>query len=569
MKRISLASTRAKVIAVLAVVALVAGSVLVYARVREASLPAVEVTTVTRTRLTNSVVAVGDIEAGARNVISLLPSVKVVDVLVEEGQRVSAGDTLIVLDTSEFERQLVQQGITLDDARSTLDHLAGASSTMDRGTAAGAVSQAGVALDSARAQLDAARRNLADVPALTENALRQADVAVEAAVSRRDAAEQGVESVRRLNRNAVDQAEIAVDAAELAVDKAKRDLADLKRQLVTGVITQAVYDAQQPALRLALQAAESALSSAEVTLSTARVAADADEDQALQAVQDAENAIASAEASREAASLQGNTTLEAAEKAVTDAELAVRSAELGLADARRAATFAGQSSAERADNQSSQVSLVEATIAHLWDKVEEGRLRASVDGVVSRVDAEAGRYPQVGDLIVVEGSTGYVASVEVSQPDSVGIRPGQRVTVTLKGIGTVYEGSVTEVAPVAEVSTTSADTAPKVTVTASVLDPDDTIRVGFEADAEIHLDEKASALQVDPAAIVREPGTGRAYALVVGDDNRVARAWVRTGIEGDATIEVLDGLVEGQECIVDPDPTLRDGTEVRITRGAR
>lgn len=70
----------------------------------------------------------------------------------------------------------------------------------------------------------------------------------------------------------------------------------------------------------------------------------------------------------------------------------------------------------------------------------------------------------LGDVIVVGGSSGLVASVEVEQADSVGIKPGQRATVTPKGVGKTYQGSVAAVAPAAEKSATAFDQKPKVTV---------------------------------------------------------------------------------------------------------
>ncbi|HSN43074.1 MAG TPA: HlyD family efflux transporter periplasmic adaptor subunit, partial [Propionibacteriaceae bacterium] len=267
--------------------------------------------------------------------------------------------------------------------------------------------------------------------------------------------------------------------------------------------------------------------------------------------------------------LRSDAELGVAQKAVSDAQRAVRSAEIALSTARSGATAARANNSQRVSTQDSQVALLDATIRSLRDKIDQGRLRAAVDGVVSRMDAVEDQYPQLGDSIVVEGAVGYVASLDVAQADSVGVRPGQTATVTLKGIGTTFTGTVAAVAPVAEKSATSADQHPKVTVEVSVLDPDDTVRVGYEADVEVLLEDKAQTLTLSPDAVRRDPTTGNTYAWVVDERNRLNRVFVRTGIETADEVEVLSGLEEGQDCVLDPDDGLTEGETVRIAGGRR
>lgn len=564
-----LKSRRAKITAGVVALAVLGGGAFGLARAIESARPEVQLTTVARSRITNSVVAVADIEAGARNTITLSPSVRVIDVLVEEGQRVAAGDLLAVLDTSEFDAQLEQQGITLEDARSTLRYLSGPSASANSVTAAQAVDQARVALQNALAAEEAARVNLGNVPGSNDSALRQAELALESAQRNADAAASRIDSVREVSDHAVRQAELTLDAAELAEDKAARDLADLKNRLASGQITQAEYNAQFPSLQYAVDSAANARRSAQVSLENAQVTADANVAAAEQAAEDADTAVAHAEAARDSTGLQADAQLQAAERAVADAQRGVQAAEITLAGAQSGTGAAAAANSERVSNQRSQISLLDANIAYLADKIDQGSLRASVDGVVSRMDAVAGEYPQTGDAIVVQGASGYLANLDVSQADSVGVKAGQRASVTLKGIGTVFTGSVARVAPIAEKSATSADQDPKVTVEVSVLDPDDTIRIGFEADVEIFLDDKQAALQVAADAVRSEPGSGRRYVFVVDDARRLHQVFIRTGIQTADSVEVLDGLTPGQECVLDPADSLTDGVTVRIAGGAR
>lgn len=564
-----LRSTRAKAIAVVVVLAVVGSSVFWAVRAWQASRPVVSLTTVTRARITDSVVAVGDIKSGKQNTITLSPSVKVVNVHVREGQRVARGDVLVTLDTSEYARQLEQQGITLSDAESMLRFLSGPNAEMNNASAGNTVNQASIALDNALAAAEAARQHLADVPGLNDNALRQAEIALERARLSAEAARVNLDSTRALNENAICQARLALDAARDAKREAEYDLADLKAKLQAGLITQAEYDAQYPLLRSALTNAENAYWSAQVSLDTTLVSADAANERAVQAVREADLAVASAEAALDAVAQQADSQLQAAQRTVGDAQRAVNSAEVALSNALTAAGFARASDDQRVASQSSQIDQVEATIAHLLGKIDQGKLRAAVDGVVSRVDAESGQYPQLGDVVVVEGTSGYLASLDLDQADSAGITTGQRASITLKGIGATFQGSVASVAPIAQRSATSADRDPKVTIEVSILDPDATIRIGFEADVEIFRDDKPSVLEVGLDAVRSEPGTGRRYVFVVDDHNLVTRVFISTGIESGDRVEVLSGLAEGQDCVLNPPDNLVDGMTVRIAGGGR
>ena len=564
MKTLVLRTRKAKAIAAVAAVAVLGTGVFSVVRFQESRYPQVQLTQVTQARLTSSVIAVGDIEARDRNVITLSPAAKVVEVLVGEGERVGRGDVLAILDTSEYASQLEQQQINLSAAESTLDYLSGPNSATNGATSQNAVSQAAVALENARAAEAAARQNLANLPGFADSALTQAELVLQGAILNADAARTNLDSARELNRDAVCQAEIALDVARIAYDKAEHDLAELKQRLVLGQVTQAEYDAQCPVLAFTVDVARNTLHSAHVALESARVSADANVSLAEKAVPDADLAIASAEAARDAAALKSDADRQGAERAVSDAQRAITSAEIALSNAQNAADAAGASDAERTSNQSSQISLLDANIRYLRDKVEQGRLRANVAGVVSRMDAVVNQYPQLGDAIVVEGTYGFVAAVDIDQADSAGIKPGLGATVRVKGIGATFKGTVASVSPVAQTSATAADQHPKLSIDVAILEPDDSVRVGFEADVEVMLDDKAAALQVSTGAVRTDPASGRRYVWMVDDRDRVNKVFIQTGIETANQVEVVSGLVVGQDCVLDPEDTLVEDARVRL-----
>lgn len=551
-------------LAAVAAVVLVAGGGLLAYSAQQSARPTVSVTTVTKGEMTDSVVAVGDILPSSRSTITLSPSSKVVEVLVEEGQRVEQGDVLVRLDTAELQQQLDQQSISLSTAQESLGYVTGAGAEMNETTADNAVSQARIALDGARAAQAAAGRQLADVSAAGDVAVRQARIGLDAARVNADAAAANVTSTRQLGETAVAQAAIPLEDAKDAVAAAEQALADLDARLAAGLITQAEYDAQLPPLRAGLQSAKDACVIAQLNYDTATVNAEAANVRAQQASSSANLAVDGAKATLDSARQQADAQRRTAQKAVADAGRAVDSAEVALSGARSGADHARAADDQAASAQQDQIEQLTSSVAHLQSQVDQGSLRAAVAGVVSRMDAEAGQFPQLGDVIVVDGTAAFLASVDVDQADSVGIEAGQRATVTLKGIGTVLEGKVTSVAPIAERSATAADNDPKVTVEVAIADPGSVLRIGFDADVEIFRDDKPSVLTVAADAVRSEPGTGRRYVFVLDANQRVGKVFVTTGIESGTEVEVTSGLSEGQRLVLSPPDGLADGATVRV-----
>ena len=551
-------------LAVVAAVVLVAGGGYLAYSALQSSIPTVSVTTVTKGAMTDSVVAVGDILSSSRSTITLSPSSKVVEVLVEKGQRVEQGVVLVRLDTAELQQQLDQQSISLSAAQESLGYLTGAGAEMNETTADNAVSQARIALDGARAAKAAAGRQLADVSAAGDVAVRQARIGLDAARVNADAAAANVTSTRQLGETAVAQAAIPLEDAKDAVAAAEQAIADLDAKLAAGLITQAEYDAQLPPLQADLQSAQDACVIAQLNYDTATVNAEAANVRAQQAAASANLAVDSAKATLDSARQQADAQRRTAQKAVSDAGRAVDSAEVALSGARSAADHARAADDQAASAQQDQIDQLTSSVSHLQGQVDQGSLRAAVAGVVSRMEAEAGQYPQLGDVIVVDGTAAFLASVDVDQADSVGIEAGQRATVTLKGIGTVLEGTVASVAPIAERSATAADNNPKVTVEVAIADPGSVLRIGFDADVEIFRDDKPSVLTAAVDAVRSEPGTGRRYVFVLDANQRVGKVFVTTGIESGPEVEITSGLSEGQRLVLSPPDGLADGATVRV-----
>lgn len=518
------------------------------------------VATVSKGHLAKRVTITGDVEARSRSELYPSPTSKIAEVLVKEGQSVKKGDVLARLDSTEYSTQLKKQTINLENAEKTLEYFSGSSSNMDAATSRTSVRQAEIALDNARSNYSAAAVNLENVSELGNNSVSQAEIALDSAESNYRAAVNNLGNVESANRNSVSQAETALKDAVRTCDLAKMNFDSVKTLYDSDPST---YFSQYQSALQAFNQAKSAVHVAEANLSSAKISADAAYDAAAKAVSDSDRAVQSARVALAGAINKSDMDYDMASKSVSDSENAVRSAEVALSYAESQSSYSAATSDNRISIQQDQIRLLKADIDYLNGKIEECNLKANVDGVVAKMDIAANEYPKTGDAIIIDGAKEYVVNVDAGQFDSINIRTGQKANIKIEGIEKEYKGTVSQVGMLAEKSLTSADKDSKVSVKVSITNPDKYIKVGYEADVEIMLDEKLDAVQVNYEAVQIEADTKREYIFVLDRSNKADKRYVRTGLETETTIEVLSGLEVGDKYVANPDKTLEEGVKVK------
>jgi len=207
----------------------------------------------------------------------------------------------------------------------------------------------------------------------------------------------------------------------------------------------------------------------------------------------------------------------------------------------------------------------------------------------------------VADMSVIE------AEIEVDETDIPNVKLGQKTKVTIDALSDrEFSAKVTEIgnspinASSASVGGVRQATNFKVVVTLDGEIPE--VRPGFTCTADITTAERDNAVSVpiqalavreltfDPQGKVvkdpkpekgaRRPGTVEASELkpgyvkkevegvfIVGKDNTVEFAQVKTGIAGDKHFEVLEGLKNGDRVVTGPFSSVRslnDGTKVTV-----
>ena len=244
-----------------------------------------------------------------------------------------------------------------------------------------------------------------------------------------------------------------------------------------------------------------------------------------------------------------------------------------------------------------QVEQARASLRQARDDLAKTTIHAPMSGTISKLNKEVGEMAlgsQFQEDVILEISNlqGMEALVDVDENDIVSVALGDEAEIEVDALPeTRFPGEVTEIASSAK--TTAQGTTDQKTefeVKVAVTEPGSELRPGMTASAEIVTDVHEDCLAVPIQCVaVRTPdqlGGGPAeqegeeprfvpdrdgfveVVWVVEDGRAVARQ-VKTGIQSETHIEILDGLDEGDAVVIGSyraiSRDLTDGAAVTIT----
>ncbi len=93
--------------------------------------------------------------------------------------------------------------------------------------------------------------------------------------------------------------------------------------------------------------------------------------------------------------------------------------------------------------------------------------------------------------------------------------------------------------------------------------PDGVLRDGMFGRAFIVLEKLIKNLTVPSSCLIDRNGKGEGAVLVV-NDGKVHRVKVHVGMDTGLHAEIVDGLNENDQVILQPDPSVAEGTEVQV-----
>jgi RND family efflux transporter MFP subunit len=253
----------------------------------------------------------------------------------------------------------------------------------------------------------------------------------------------------------------------------------------------------------------------------------------------------------------GSITKIELENAKVDLENAERAATMGTYSAmdldrvRRNVRGIEQRLALEAVNNEASIAALENTLAVSRRQLEKMTVRSPDDGVISEVFARAGHLIGGEAPIATLISASRIVEAKISEESFAGVRVGQRASVRFLGYGDErFEAKVSKVLPTADPATQRYVVHLDVAIALERLVP------GLTGEVAIIVGERPDALLFPRRALFG----GKVYVVT---DGRVELRPVRTGFMSLNEVEVLEGLTEGEQVLVEGLDLVRAGDRVR------
>ncbi|MFA9424627.1 MAG: efflux RND transporter periplasmic adaptor subunit, partial [Sedimentibacter sp.] len=195
-----------------------------------------------------------------------------------------------------------------------------------------------------------------------------------------------------------------------------------------------------------------------------------------------------------------------------------------------------------------QVEEVMIQIKILEKNIEQSSITAEFDGVITELNVHQGSMTQPGVVIVeLQEENNLGIYVEVLAEDTYKTTVGMPFIIT-KDDKQVKELLINRIYPKAQSKVSDLGVEQKRVRIEAYLDSSADYKIGSEVDVVIVLEERNNVLLVDKDAVYEK--SKKQYVTVVEGDKEIEKEVV-TGLEDDDNMEVISGLMENEEVLID------------------
>ncbi len=240
------------------------------------------------------------------------------------------------------------------------------------------------------------------------------------------------------------------------------------------------------------------------------------------------------------------------------------------------AEFQNAESSYRA--QLAQVKADSFMLEQMVEDLKKTLIKSPIDGIVLSRNKEEGEMVVVGTLnnpgtviMTLANLSEILVKAEVDETEIVRVSEGDSVEIKVDAMpDSTFYGVVTVIGGYPKFSGSGGETSVTYPVEISVKGGSHGLLPGMSASCEIVVETRENALKVPISAIGSRKINGEERDVVFVYRNGVAHLTpVKLGISDDTSIEILEGLSEGDTIIVGPFKVLKvlkDGERVRISR---
>ena len=184
---------------------------------------------------------------------------------------------------------------------------------------------------------------------------------------------------------------------------------------------------------------------------------------------------------------------------------------------------------------------------------------AEFNGVVTELEVHDGFVTdQSSKLMKVENSEEVRVTVSLSKYDLEKVALGQKAEVIVAG--NTYEGTVSKINHMAEKNDSGSRL---VTAQVHIDNPDENIYLGIEGRVTIYAEKAENVLVVPFSAINADQGGDFCYVIKEGI---VEKRQVKIGLTSEDSMEVLEGLEEGEMVITDSSEGIEEGMKAECLK---
>ena len=481
----------------------------------------VEVIPVTASDIAKTVAITGPINARAEVEVYPKQAGELIELLVDKGDSVKAGQILARIESKQFEIQIKQSQAELVSAKAAYDKnssLAFVNSETDFKQAKSTLDRLHAALRQAEVELQLQKKQ-ADVQ------IKKALADLQIAQARLDAAVSGARAQE-------------LEQVKARKENAKRELDRLTSLLKDEIISQDQIEATQ--LQYEIYSAQ---------LSLLEEGARPEDIEVLKG--QVEAAKASQQAAQDDKMLIDikQTNLEAAKAQVENAQAAFEQA----AAAKDASTWKKELAQTEASVQRAQAAL-ELTQHHLDDTI----IKAPISGIIAQ------RFLDKGDMasltrpfVTIVDMNVVKVTAKAPERDITSIKVGAPAAIKPDAFpGENFSGTVVYISPVIDRASQTGD------IEIEVPNPNHKLKPGMFTRVELTVAEHKNVIVIPADALVKE---GEAIFAYTANGGTAHKKKVVTGISDGVKTEILSGLEAGENLVVAGQYSLREGMAVTIT----
>jgi len=479
--------------------------------------PAYNFAVVEKGNLTQEVSVTGNVKPAQDVDLAFEKGGRIAEIYVKVGERVSAYETLVVLDTSEISAKLAQAKASLANEQANLDQYLGGTRQEEIDIKKTELKKAEQDLknyydsvlnviyggynksdDAVRAQTDEMFLNDESFPVLSFNTAAQAKISAE---SQRSSLSTILDTwLKEINFLTADSSESVLDNSLV---KAKANL----------IVVRNFLDVMMDAVNNSTSLSQTTVNSYKTNISTARTNIST----AISSINTQEQSIASQKIT--------------VERIQNELDLALAGKTPGEIEAQKA-----------------KVEQAKASVLDYESQLGKSFLRSPINGVVAKQEAKVGQIAVANAVMVsVISSSGFQIETNVPEADVAKIIVGNEAKVTLDAYGNdaVFKTRVVKIDP----AETMIEGVSTYKATLEFEEEDERIRSGMTANIDIITSQKDNVLTLPYRAIsINDSGK---FVSILDAEGNLSDKKIETGIRGiDGKIEIVSGLNEGDEVVI-------------------